>query len=109
MAYDLKLTDRIGKLLARQPGVKERQMFGGVCFTLRGNMCCGVVGKKLMVRVGPEAYQAALRLPHARPMDFTGVPMKGFVFVMPAGTKGASLKAWVDRGVRFASSLPPKK
>ena len=108
MAYDPVLAGRIGRLLSAQPGVKERAMFGGVCFMVRGHMCCGVAGKQLMVRVGPEAYAAALRLPHARPMDFTGKPLKGFIFVQPAGTKGAGLKRWVDRGVGFVSSLPPK-
>ena len=81
----------------------------GLAFLLRGNMCVGIVGSDLMVRVGPEAHDDALRRPHARPMDFTGRPMKGFVYVAAAGYESdADLRDWVARGVAFASSLPPK-
>jgi hypothetical protein len=76
---------------------------------LQGNMCCGVVDEDLMVRLGPELGEKALREPHARPMDFTGRPMKGFVYVSPDGTAiEPALRAWVERAVAFASSLPPK-
>jgi hypothetical protein len=60
-------------------------MFGGLAFMVSGHMCCGIVGKDLVVRTGPQAFDEALRKPHSRPMDFTGRPMKGFVFVAPAG------------------------
>lgn len=84
-------------------------MFGGLAFLLSGNMCVGVVGDELMVRVGPDAYREAMDQPHARKMDFTGRPMKGFVYV---GCKGfesdADLGGWVARGIGFASSLPAK-
>ncbi len=69
----------------------------------------GVVGEELMVRVGPDAYEDALGQPHGRLMDFTGRPMKGMVFVEPAGLKTeADLRTWVQRGVDFAMSLPAK-
>jgi TfoX/Sxy family transcriptional regulator of competence genes len=85
-------------------------MFGGLCFTVHGNMAVGVTGDDLMVRLAPEEGEAALAQPGARPMDFTGKPMKGFVFVGADGLKTERmLKSWVDRGVAFASSLPPKK
>jgi TfoX/Sxy family transcriptional regulator of competence genes len=61
--------------------VTEKKMFGGIAFLLDGAMFCGVSGGDLMVRVGAEAHEAALARPHARPMDFTGRPMKGYVFV----------------------------
>ncbi len=109
MSYDEKLAARIRTLLDSNPGLSERKMFGGIAFMINGNMCCGVTGKDLMLRVGAADYEATLALPYARPMDFTGRPMKSMVFVGPAGTKNSkSLSAWVDRACAFASSLPPK-
>lgn len=106
MAYDEGLAQRIRELLEEQAGVTEKKMFGGLAFLLRGSMCVGVVGDELMVRVGPGAHAEALRQPHARKMDFTGRPMKGFVFVGVGGIEGdADLARWVSRGVRFAASL----
>jgi TfoX/Sxy family transcriptional regulator of competence genes len=90
-------------------GVSERKMFGGLCFLVDGNMACGIVKDEVMVRVGPEAYEQALSLPHARPMDFTGRPMRGMVYVGRAGLRtNAGIKAWAERGARFARSLPAK-
>ena len=84
-------------------------MFGGLTFMLQGNMCCGVAGDRLMVRVGPEKYDEALGQKHARLMDFTGRPMKGFVFVGSEGlASDGELETWVRRGVDFALSLPAK-
>ncbi len=75
---------------------------------LQGNMCCGVTNDDLMVRVGADALEDALARPYARPMDFTGRPMKGFVFVDAAALGDRDLKRWVQRGVTFAGSLPAK-
>ena len=109
MAYDLKLAERVGRLLKGRTRITQRQMFGGVCFLLNGHMCCGVESRRLMVRVGPGQYKAALGKRHARPMDFTGRPLNGFVFVMPEGLRTrAALKRWVDLGVQYAALLPPK-
>ena len=109
MAYDEKLAARIRKLLARHKAVREIKMFGGLCFTLRGNMCCGVDKTNLMVRVGPEKYEQALTRPYARPMDITGRPLKGFVFVDKTGYQAlSSLRKWVEQSIDFAVSLPPK-
>jgi TfoX/Sxy family transcriptional regulator of competence genes len=109
MAYDEALAARIGTILASHDGLTERKMFGGIAFMLNGHMCCGVTKSDLMVRVGPDAYEDSLAQPHARPMDFTGRPMKGMIYVGAAGYgDDANLRAWVDRGVAFASSLPPK-
>lgn len=84
-------------------------MFGGVCFTVNGDMVCGVVKDDLMVRVGPERYGDALKRPHTRPMDFTGRPMNGYVFVAAQGVQAEpSLKGWVDAGVAHVRTLPPK-
>jgi TfoX/Sxy family transcriptional regulator of competence genes len=106
MAYDEALADRIRRALGPRPGVDEKKMFGGLAFLLEGKMFCGIVGDDLMVRVGPEGHDDALRRPHVRPMDFTGRPMKGYVYVAPAGCKSdRALADWVDRGARFAATL----
>lgn len=74
---------------------------------LHGNMCCGVVRDELVVRVGPKRYEEALSQPHARPMDFTGRPLKGFVFVELGGyTTDKALAQWVKQAVDFAMTLP---
>ena len=89
--------------------VVEKRMFGGIAFMLRGNMCCGIVRDDLMVRVGPERLEEALAQPHARPMDFTGRPMKGMVYVGPEGLRSdTDLNAWLRRAVEFTETLPPK-
>ena len=109
MAFDEKLADRVRTALAERKGVSEIKMFGGLCFTVRGNMCCGVNEDELIVRVGPDAYERALAERHVRPMDITGRPLRGFVFVGTDGLGAArSLAKWVERGADFASSLPPK-
>jgi TfoX/Sxy family transcriptional regulator of competence genes len=108
MAYDEHLAARVRTLLANRTDVSERKMFGGLTFMIAGNMCCGVNGDELIVRLGPDREDAALARPHARPMDFTGRPMRGFVTVQPEGLKGAQLKRWVREAVARAASLPPK-
>jgi hypothetical protein len=109
MACDERLVERTRAALEGLPGTGERRMFGGVCFTLNGNMLCGIAGADLMVRVGPERYQDALQRPHAREMDFTGRPMKGYVFVAPQGLKSEpALRRWVELGVAYVEALPPK-
>ncbi len=109
MAYDEKLASRIRAALAHREGMTERKMFGGIAFMLNGNMCCGVVGDELMARVGADGHQDALALPHARPMDFTGRAMKGFIYVGAQGLQDeADLAAWIERGAAYALSLPAK-
>ena len=108
MAYDEDLADRVRAVLPRCGMVTERQMFGGLAFMLGGYMFCGVVMDTLMVRLGPESAARALEQPHARPMDFTGRPMKGMIFVEPAGLHGAALRQWVDAAASHVRSLPPK-
>ncbi len=109
MAYDEQFGERVREVLASFAGVSERKMFGGLAFLLQGNMCCGVVGSRLMVRVGEESYGAALEEPHVREMDFTGRPMRGFVYVAAEGlTSAGDLRAWVERGARYAAALAPR-
>ena len=109
MAYDEGLAQRIRENVDDRRGVTEKKMFGGIGFMLHGNMACGVIGEDLVVRVGAEAYEKALRQAHARPFDFTGRPMTGWVMVGPEGYEADDdFKAWVERGLGFARSLPPK-
>lgn len=77
MAFDEKVADRVRGSLARRRGVTEKWMFGGLAFMVHSNMCCGVLGDDLVVRVGAEAHDAALARPHTRVMDFTRKPMRG--------------------------------
>ena len=110
MAYDEKLAGRVRTLLAKRKGLTEKKMFGGLAFLLGGRMCCGVLKDDLMVRIGPERYAAALARPHVRPMDFTGKPLSGFVYVSPRGIKtGAALAKWLRAASEYAASLPAKK
>ena len=109
MAYDEKLAIRVRSALARYKAVAELKMFGGLCFTLRGNMCCGVLKNDLVLRVAPETATKYLAEPHVRPMDFTGRPMKNLLYIGPGGYKTApALRKWVGRAADFALSLPPK-
>jgi TfoX/Sxy family transcriptional regulator of competence genes len=109
MAYDEAVAERVRGALGKNPDVVEKRMFGGIAFMVRGNMCCGVIGDRLMLRVGPKGYETALSRTHARAMDFTGRPMKGFVYVEPAGfPSGRDLKAWIARAMEFTLSLPAK-
>lgn len=109
MAYDETLAQRVRVLLVEQEALRERKMFGGLAFMLRGNMCCGIVGDELMVRVGPERYGAALAQPHARMIDFTNRPMTGMVMVATEALgSDEHLVAWVMQGVAYAGSLPAK-
>jgi TfoX/Sxy family transcriptional regulator of competence genes len=106
MAYDEKLAGRIRAVLSKSGEFDERKMFGGVAFMIDGHMCCGIVDRTLMLRVGTEAYEDALRKPHTRMMDFTGRPLKGFIYVDPPGLKTpAALGGWLSRGLAFIQDL----
>lgn len=108
MPYDEQLADRVRDVLAPEPGLTERKMFGGLAFMLDGHMCCGVVGSDLMLRLGIDGADGALARPHVRPMDFTGKPLAGMVYVAPAGLRGVALRRWVERASAFVRTLPPK-
>lgn len=109
MAYDEGVAERLRDAYQHIPGVGERKMFGGIAFMVAGHMSCGVVDDTLMVRVGPEQYEDALKRPHAREMDFTGKPLKGFIYVAPEGFEDdAELQGWVEMSLDFVGSLPPR-
>jgi TfoX/Sxy family transcriptional regulator of competence genes len=110
MAYDEEFAHRVHELLAEEDGVTEKAMFGGLAFLVGGNMAVGISNTaELMVRVGPDATDDALSRPHTRLFDMTGRPMKGWILVAREGVKTKrQLAPWVERGVRFARTLPPK-
>lgn len=109
MAYDPELADSVRECLAPRTAFAERAMFGGLAFMIGGHMACGVLGDDLVLRLGPEGADAALDRPGVRPMDFTGRPMKSYVFVAPDAIGDATgLGDWLDRALAFVGTLPAK-
>lgn len=109
MHSDPKLTERI-RLSTKGGPLKERVMFGGVAFFLNGNMCVGVYHKDLILRIGEDQAEPALKKPHVSPMDITGRPMRGWVMVTPDGCKTRhQLDGWIARAQKFVGELPAKK
>ncbi len=109
MAYDEGIAQRLPEAYQDLPGITEKKMFGGIACLVDGHMSCAVNGDKMMVRVGPEQYSVALSWPHSREMDFTGRPLKGFVYVAPPGFESDdALGSWVRPSLEFVATLPPK-
>ena len=103
MAFDDKLANRVRQSFAAQNvAYIEKRMMGGLCFMVDDKMCVGVHEERLMVRIDPEAYESALHRKGCMPMDFTGRPMRGFVFVEPEGlaTK-RDLSSWLEMALEF--------
>lgn len=109
MSYDAEAADRVRQLLSGRDDVVEKRMVSGLSFLVNGNMCCGITGTALMVRVGTEGREQALREPHARPMQFAGRALSGFICIESAGfASDDALARWVQRGLGFISGLPAK-
>jgi TfoX/Sxy family transcriptional regulator of competence genes len=109
MAYDEVLAQRIRATLRRKPGIAEKKMFGGIAFLLHGHMFVGISGNALMARIGPAEHDRAMAMEHVRAMDFTGKPMRGYVYIDAPGVKDETvLKSWIQKCVSFVSTLPPK-
>ena len=109
MAYNEQAAQRVRETIGNQPGLVEKKMFGGVGFILHGNMACGISKDDLIIRVGPNNYSDAVMRPHAHPFDITGRPMKGWIMVSLTGyANDEDLADWVQTGVEFALTLPPK-
>lgn len=109
MAYDERAGERLREAIAGTRGLTESRMFGGLTFLVNGNMCCGIAGDELVVRVDWDRSEVLAERKHARPCDITGRPMRGLVTISPRGFKtAASLNGWVREAVGHASSLPPK-
>lgn len=106
MAFDEQLANRVRACMGVRADVAEKKMFGGLAFMHRSKMFCGIVGEELMVRVSLEEYDACLAQPHVRPMDFTGRPMNGYVFIAREGVRTAkALQGWIQRGLDFVETL----
>ena len=110
MAYDEDLANRIREVLAPQPGVDEKAMFGGLAFLLGGRMAVAVSSKGgLMVRVVPDDTEALLRRAHVSPMVMAGRETRGWLRIDAEGVKTKrQLASWIARGVDYVRSLPPK-
>ena len=100
--------DLLRAALAKRGGISEKKMFGGICFLLNGNMLCGTGEDRFMFRVGKELEAEAMARPGAKPMDFTGRKMGGFVYVDADAAQEAGLESWIDLAARFVGRLPPK-
>ena len=109
MSYDPAAAARLRQLLSGRSDVAEKKMVGGLSFLVNGNMCCGITGLALMIRVGAESREKALREPHVRPMLLGGRVLSGFICIEPAGyAADEALASWVQRGLDFACGLPAK-
>jgi hypothetical protein len=108
--FDDQLATRVRELVQGDASMSERKMFGGLCFMSNGHMCFGIVGDDFMVRVGPEQWEQSLAMPFTREMDFTGRSMRGMVYVASEGLgEDGDLRRWIDAGLDYTSSLPPKR
>lgn len=85
MPYDPRMAERAREVLQGRRGLSEKKMFGGVGFLLHGNMCVGVWREYLILRLGPEQAEDALREPFVKPFDITGRAMSGWVMVESRG------------------------
>ena len=103
MAYDEQLAERVQRGFCKtRVRFEEKRMMGGLCFMVRGKMCVGVEKDRLMARIDPVVYESALSKKGCVPMDFTGRPMRGFVFVNPAGlATDDDLAGWLKLALEF--------
>ena len=110
MAYDEDLANRIRELIAAEPGVTEKKMFGGLAFLVGGNMSVSASGKGgLLARIDPADTDAALARPHVSPMEMGGRSMDGWIRVAPEGVKTKrQLASWVNRSLGYVRTLPAK-
>ena len=108
MASDEDLAGRVRAVLAGTGGVGEVRMFGGLCFTLNGNMVAGASKRGLLVRVGKDRHDEALARPGAKPMEMKGQPVEGYVYIDPPPQDAQTLRDWLDLAVAFVNTLPPK-
>ncbi len=110
MPFDENLACRVEEALARESGIVKKKMFGVACYMQDGNAFAGVWSDSLIIRTGPEAYEAALAEPFVREFDITGKPMTGWVVVGPEGIdEDSSLRDWLNRAIEFAKTLPRKQ
>ncbi len=109
MPYSEALDGRIGEIVYRWDNILPKEMFGGVCYLLNGNILCGVYKDYLILRLGEEEAAVALRNPRVREFDITGGPMKGWVMVEEQACAGKKLEAWLNKARDFVAGLPAKR
>lgn len=109
MPYNQNLEARIQKVVSSWKNTDSKKMFGGICHLLNGNMFCGVYKDFLILRLGEDKAGEALKLPHVKPFDITGRPMKGWVMVEERGFVGEKeLKDWLEKAKGFVKTLAQK-
>ncbi len=109
MAYDEQLAERVRAVVSDREDVSEKPMFGGLCLLAHGNMFAGIQGETLMARVGKERHDELVARPGARIMDFSGRPMRGFLYVDAEGIgTDEQLAEWVALSLEFVDTLPAK-
>jgi len=116
MAYSEFLADRVRQRLKSSGSINEKKMMGGLLFMVNDKMCVGIDRDKktgddrLMVRIGKAIHEDLLKKKGCREMDFTGKPMKGFLFIYPVGfDKEADLDFWVKKALEFNKEVVKKK
>lgn len=109
MAYDKALAERLAEIIAGRSGMKEKRMFGGICYMLNGNMCVGIHKDNVIVRIGEDTAEKIMMEPYVKPMDITGKVMKGWAMIGPDGiTKDKSLERFCSFAIEFVLTLQPK-
>lgn len=109
MGYNEKIAGRVRRVLSDRAGVTEQRMFGGLCFLINGNMCCGVQDDCIVLRLGEAGASEALKRKHTRPMDFTGRVIRSMVYVDgPGFARSRDLRRWVGQAAGFAEGLEAK-
>ena len=110
MPYDELLAERVKASLALLKNVELKKMMGGLTFMVHGKMCVGILNDELMCRIDPAMHEEALKKKGCREMDFTGKPMKGFVFVSPEGTKTEkALEYWIELALAYNAIAKPSR
>ncbi len=105
MAYDEGVAHELREKLRERNDITEKKMFGGMVFLLNGKMVCGVIGEDIVFRIGPDLFKNALKVEHVRPMDFTGRPMKGYIYLAPEGHSDENIDMFLQQSIDFVSIL----
>jgi TfoX/Sxy family transcriptional regulator of competence genes len=106
MPYSEELDSKLGRILPRQ--AVRKKMFGGTCYTINGNMVCGVYKDFLILRLGEKQAAEAVKLSEVKPLDITGKPMTGWVMIAAASLTDEATARWIEKAGAFAKSLPSK-
>ncbi|HEY6436737.1 MAG TPA: TfoX/Sxy family protein [Ignavibacteriaceae bacterium] len=110
MAYNENLANRTREFLSAKRNVQVKKMMGGLTFMVNDKMCVGILNDDLMARINPADYEKTLESKGCREMDFTGKPMKGFVFIGPEGTKSKKdLEHWINLALNFNKKAKSSK